>query len=81
MNGALAFALSSYTAANGTVTTGLSAIDPNNVSYAIGFAAIGLNTSIQAFIKAGPRALALGGATWLAVMLSSLAVQLFTRIW
>ncbi len=44
-------------------------------------AAIGLNTSIQAFVKAGPRALFLGAATWLAVMLSSLAVQLFTRIW
>jgi len=44
-------------------------------------AAIGLNTSIQAFVKAGPRALFLGAATWLAVMLSSLFVQLFTRIW
>jgi uncharacterized integral membrane protein (TIGR00698 family) len=44
-------------------------------------AAIGLNTSVQAFIKAGPKALFLGAATWSAVMLSSLAVQLFTRIW
>jgi len=44
-------------------------------------AAIGLNTSIQAFIKAGPRALLLGAATWSAVALSSLAVQLITRIW
>jgi uncharacterized membrane protein YadS len=44
-------------------------------------AAIGLNTSIQAFIKAGPKALLLGAATWSAVMLSSLAVQLVTRIW
>ena len=44
-------------------------------------AAIGLNTSILAFVKAGPRALFLGAATWLAVMLSSLFVQLFTRIW
>ena len=44
-------------------------------------AAIGLNTSIQAFIKAGPKALLLGAATWFAVMLSSLAVQLVTRIW
>jgi uncharacterized integral membrane protein (TIGR00698 family) len=44
-------------------------------------AAIGLNTSVQAFVKAGPRALFLGAATWLAVMLSSLAIQLFTRIW
>lgn len=44
-------------------------------------AAIGLNTSIQAFVKAGPRALLLGAATWSAVLLSSLAVQLFARIW
>jgi uncharacterized integral membrane protein (TIGR00698 family) len=44
-------------------------------------AAIGLNTSVQAFIKAGPKALFLGAATWSAVMLSSLAVQLFARIW
>lgn len=44
-------------------------------------AAIGLNTSVQAFVKAGPRALLLGAATWSAVMLSSLAVQLFSRIW
>ncbi len=44
-------------------------------------AAIGLNTNIQKFITAGPRALALGGFTWLAVMLSSLAVQLFAKIW
>lgn len=44
-------------------------------------AAIGMNTSIQAFVKAGPKALFLGAATWLVVMLSSLTVQLFTRIW
>ena len=44
-------------------------------------AAIGLNTSVQAFVKAGPRALFLGAATWLVVMLSSLLVQLFTQIW
>jgi uncharacterized integral membrane protein (TIGR00698 family) len=44
-------------------------------------AAIGMNTSIQAFVKAGPRALLLGAATWLVVLLSSLAVQLFTQIW
>ena len=43
-------------------------------------AAIGLNTSIQAFIKAGPKAVWLGAATWLAVALSSLIVQLFTRM-
>jgi uncharacterized integral membrane protein (TIGR00698 family) len=44
-------------------------------------AAIGLNTSIQAFVKAGPKALLLGAVTWLAVMLSSLSIQLLTRIW
>jgi len=44
-------------------------------------AAIGLNTSVQAFIKAGPRAVLLGAATWSAVAISSLAIQLFTRIW
>ncbi len=44
-------------------------------------AAIGMNTSIQAFVKAGPRALILGAATWLVVLLSSLAVQLITQIW
>ncbi len=44
-------------------------------------AAIGLNTSIQAFIKAGPKSLLLGAATWAAVMVSSLAVQLATHAW
>ena len=44
-------------------------------------AAIGLNTSIQAFIKAGPKAVILGAATWSMVAVSSLAVQLFTRMW
>ena len=44
-------------------------------------AAIGLNSSIQAFVKAGPKALLLGAVTWLAVMLSSLSIQLLTRIW
>jgi len=44
-------------------------------------AAIGLNTSVQAFIKAGPRAVLLGAATWTAVALSSLGIQLFTKIW
>jgi uncharacterized integral membrane protein (TIGR00698 family) len=43
--------------------------------------AIGLNTSIHAFRKAGPKALALGAATWLAVMVVSLAVQFFSQIW
>jgi uncharacterized integral membrane protein (TIGR00698 family) len=44
-------------------------------------AAIGLNTNLQKFITAGPKALALGGVTWLAVMLSSLAVQLAGKLW
>ena len=44
-------------------------------------AAIGLNTSVQAFIKAGPRAVLLGAATWSAVAISSLAVQMFTQVW
>jgi uncharacterized integral membrane protein (TIGR00698 family) len=44
-------------------------------------AAIGLSTSLRKFITAGPRALALGGITWLFVMLSSLAVQLLGKIW
>lgn len=44
-------------------------------------AAIGLNTSVQGFVKAGPRALLLGAAIWFAVMVSSLVVQSFTRIW
>ena len=43
--------------------------------------AIGLNTSVQAFIKAGPRAVLLGAATWSAVAISSLAIQMFTRTW
>lgn len=38
-------------------------------------AAIGLSTNLQAFRQAGPRALLLGGAAWLAVIVSSLAVQ------
>ena len=44
-------------------------------------AAIGLNTNLQKFITAGPRALALGGITWLAVMLSSLAIQITGNMW
>lgn len=44
-------------------------------------AAIGLNTSLHAFRKAGSRALMLGAATWLAVMLASLSVQYFSQIW
>jgi uncharacterized integral membrane protein (TIGR00698 family) len=44
-------------------------------------AAIGLNTSLQAFRKAGPRALLLGAATWLVVMLASLSVQYFSQMW
>ncbi len=44
-------------------------------------AGIGLNTNIQAFRKAGPRALLLGATTWLVVMVSSLSIQFFTQIW
>ena len=44
-------------------------------------AAIGLNTSLQAFRNAGPRAIVLGAATWLAVMLVSLSVQYVSQIW
>ena len=44
-------------------------------------AAIGLNTNIQAFIKAGPKALMLGATTWLVVMLSSLGIQFLIQIW
>ena len=44
-------------------------------------AAIGLNTNIQKFITAGPRALLLGGVTWLGVMLSSLGIQLVSKLW
>ena len=44
-------------------------------------AAIGLNTNVQAFLKAGPRAVFLGAVTWSAVALSSLGIQLLTRIW
>jgi uncharacterized integral membrane protein (TIGR00698 family) len=43
-------------------------------------AAIGLNTNIKAFIKAGPKALLLGALTWVGVALSSLAVQFLARI-
>lgn len=43
--------------------------------------AIGLNTNVQRFIKAGPRPLFLGAMTWLAVTLTSLGVQYFTRLW
>jgi uncharacterized integral membrane protein (TIGR00698 family) len=38
-------------------------------------AAIGLNTNLRTFIKAGPRALLLGAATWMTVAISSLAIQ------
>ncbi|MCE1254284.1 MAG: YeiH family protein [Anaerolineae bacterium] len=43
--------------------------------------AIGLNTNMKKFITAGPKALALGGITWLAVMLSSLGIQLIGNMW
>jgi uncharacterized integral membrane protein (TIGR00698 family) len=45
----------------------------------VAMAAIGLNTNIQMFIKAGPRALILGAATWVTVAMSSLAIQFFMR--
>ncbi len=38
-------------------------------------AAIGLNTNLRTFVKAGPRALLLGAATWMAVAISSLVIQ------
>lgn len=44
-------------------------------------AAIGLNTSLQAFRKTGPRALLLGAATWFVVMTTSLGVQYFSQMW
>jgi uncharacterized integral membrane protein (TIGR00698 family) len=44
-------------------------------------AAIGLNTNLVAFRKAGPRALALGAATWFVVMAASLSVQYFSQMW
>ena len=44
-------------------------------------AAIGLNTNLKKFITAGPKALALGGITWLAVMTSSLGIQLLSHLW
>ena len=46
----------------------------------VAMSAIGLNTSIQAIIKAGPKPLMLGAATWLVVALTSLAVQLFSHM-
>jgi uncharacterized integral membrane protein (TIGR00698 family) len=41
--------------------------------------AIGLNTNIRSFIKAGPRALLLGAATWITVAVSSLMIQFFLQ--
>ena len=41
--------------------------------------AIGLNTNIRTFIKAGPRALLLGAATWITVAISSLMIQFFLQ--
>ncbi len=38
-------------------------------------AAIGLNTNLRTFIKAGPRALLLGATTWIVVAVSSLLIQ------
>lgn len=43
--------------------------------------AIGLQTDIHGFIKAGPHALLLGATTWMSVMITSLGIQLLTKIW
>ena len=43
-------------------------------------AAIGLNTNVRAFIKAGPKALLLGAFTWFGVAASSLAIQFLAQI-
>jgi len=42
--------------------------------------AIGLNTNLRSFIKAGPKALLLGAGTWFAVAASSLAIQFLAQI-
>lgn len=42
--------------------------------------AIGLNTDVRMFLKASPRALALGVLTWFAVAFSSLVMQYFIRV-
>lgn len=42
-------------------------------------AAIGLNTDVRAFIKAGPRAVVLGAFTWFGVASSSLLIQFLTQ--
>jgi hypothetical protein len=47
VNGAVAFALNSFTSASGT-TTGTSAIDLNNVPYVLGLTAVGLNADPSA---------------------------------
>jgi Predicted membrane protein len=44
-------------------------------------AAIGLNTNLRSFVKTGPKAILLGAATWLAVLLCSLGAQLLIRVW
>lgn len=44
-------------------------------------AAIGLNSSVRMFAKTGPRAILVGAATWLVVLVSSLAVQHYIQIW
>ncbi len=72
------------------IMTSLSFV-PSEIAHGLAFAgkflimaamaAIGLNTNIQKFIKAGPRALALGGVTWLVVMVSSLAIQVVGNMW
>ena len=79
----LGFLAAAIMNSTGWVATGVSASLAQTGKFLIimAMAAIGLNTSIQSFIKTGPKALLLGAATWIAVMFSSLGVQLMTRIW
>lgn len=44
-------------------------------------AAIGLNTNLKNFIQTAPKALLLGGITWLSVIFSSLGAQLLGKLW
>ena len=60
------------------ITTSLAAVGKFLIIAAM--AAIGFNTNIQKFIKTGPRALLLGGFTWLVLMLTSLAIQYISQL-
>ena len=46
----------------------------------VALAAIGLQTALKQLFKSGARPLALGGVLWIAVALSSLAIQRFARL-